>query len=183
MKQILILAIICFTSACKGQTPVYTLGTNLPNNIPDGCYVKDNNNILNKFAGTWVFNQNGKVFTVTLNKGLMVPIANHYRDDIQGKYKYIVNGNIVVETENYTGNNSRIQTTFLNYGTEKIALFFYDPERPKIGSRVFLTYSNVGGVEKLHWELKVMGYLPVLPGEPNPQLDFRVPTNCELIKQ
>ena len=65
----------------------------------------------------------------------------------------------------------------------RIALFFYDPERPKIGSRVFLTYSNVGGVQKLHWELTIMGYQPILPGEPTPQLDFRVPTNCELIKQ
>lgn len=183
MKQLIILTAILIATACKGQTPVYTLGTQLPNNIPDGCYVKDNNNILDKFTGTWVLNQNGTTFTVTLTKGIMVPIADHYRDDIQGRYKYVVNGNTIVNTENYTGNNSRIQTTFLNFGTEKIALFFYDPERPKIGSRVFLTYSNVGGVEKLHWELKVMGYQPILPGEPAPQLDFRVPTNCELIKQ
>jgi hypothetical protein len=182
MKQLIILTAILIATACKGQTPVYTLGE-IRNETPDGCYVKDNNNILNKFTGTWIFSQNGNTFTVTLNKGLMVPIADHFRDDIQGKYKYVVNGNTVVNTENFTGNNSKIRFTFLNYGTEKIALFFDDPERPKIGAKVYLTYSNVGGIEKLHWELVVTGYLPILPGEPAPQLDFRVPTNCELIKQ
>lgn len=182
MKQLLILIVVLVATACKGQTPIYTLGESRTN-TPDGCYVKDNNNILDKFTGTWVFNQNGTVFTVTLNKGLMVPIAGHYRDDIQGKYKYVVNGNTIVDTDNYTGNDSKIRFTFLNYGTERIALFFYDPERPKIGAKVFLTYSNVGGVETLHWELKVTGYLPQLPGEPSAQLDFRVPTNCDLIKQ
>jgi hypothetical protein len=183
MKKIIILTAMLIAAICKAQTPEYTLGTELPNNIPDGCYIKDNNNILGKFTGTWVFNQNGNLFTVNLSKGLMVPIADHYRDDIQGNYKYVVNNATIVNTDNFSGNNSRIKTTFLNFGTEKIALFFYDPERPKIGARVFLTYSNVGGVEKLHWELKVMGYLPQLPNEPPAQLDFRVPTNCELIKQ
>ena len=95
----------------------------------------------------------------------------------------ILNGNTIVNTENYTNGNSKIQYVFLNNDLNKIALFFDDPERPKIGAKVFLTYSNVGGIEKLHWELKVMGYQPILPGEPTPQLDFRVPTNCELIKQ
>ena len=182
MKQIIIVAIICFTTACKAQTPEYTLGVPR-DNTPDGCYVKDNNHILDKFVGTWRLNQNGNVFTVTLTKGLMVQINDHFRDDIQGNYKYILNGSTIVNTENYTGNNSRIRFTFLNFGTEKIALFFYDPERPKIGAKVYLTYSNVGGVEKLNWELVVTGYLPILPGEPAPQLDFRVPKNCELIKQ
>jgi hypothetical protein len=183
MKQILILTAILIATTCKGQTPAYTLGTDNPNIIPSNCYFKDNNNILNKFVGTWALDQNGNVFTITLNKALMEPISDFYSDEIQGKYKYVINGNTVVNTESYTGNNSKIKTTFLNFGTEKIALFFYDPERPKIGSRVFLTYSNVGGVQKLHWELTIMGYQPILPGEPTPQLDFRVPTNCELIKQ
>ena len=183
MKQIIIVVIICFTTACKGQTPVYTLGADNPNIIPSNCYFKDNNNILNKFVGTWVLTKNGNVFTIILNKAVMAPISDYYSDEIQGKYKYIVNGNTLVNTENFTGNNSKLKTTFMNFGTEKIALFFYDPERPKIGAKVYLTYTNVGGVEKLHWELVVTGYLPILLGEPAPQLDFRVPKNCELIKQ
>lgn len=182
MKKLIILTAILIATICTAQTPEFTLGVTR-DNTPDGCYVKDNDNILGKFTGTWVYNQNGNLFTVNLSKGIMVPISDHYRDDIQGNYKYVVNNTTIVNTDNFTGNNSKIRFTFLNFGTEKIALFFDDPERPKIGAKVYLTYSNVGGVEKLHWELKVMGYLPQLPGEPTPQLDFRVPKDCVLIKQ
>jgi hypothetical protein len=182
MKKLIIITAILIATICKAQTPEFTLGVPR-DNTPDGCYVKDNDNILGKFTGTWVYNQNGNLFTVNLSKGLMVPIADHYRDDIQGNYNYVVNNTTIVNTDNYTGNNSKIRFTFLNFGTEKIALFFDDPERPKIGAKVYLTYSNVSGVEKLHWELKVTGFLPQLPGEPPAQLDFRVPKDCILIKQ
>lgn len=182
MKQLIILSVILLATNCAGQTPIFTLGQQR-NSTPIGCYVKDNNNILDKFIGTWILNQNGAIFTVTLTKGLMVPITDHYRDDIQGQYKYVVNGVTIINTENYTGNNSKIRFTFLNYGAEKIALFFDDPERSKVGAKVYLTYSNIGGIEKLKWELKSTGYLPILPGDAIPQFNFRVPTNVELIKQ
>lgn len=182
MKKIIILTAIFIATICKGQTPVYTIGQS-PANIQAGSYIKDTNNILNKFAGTWFYNQGGNIFKITLAKVEMVELSDYYTDDIYGNYSYVVNGNTVVNTESYSGESSKIQFAFMNFETEKIALLFYDPERPKIGSRVFLTYSNVGGVEKLHWELKVMGYLPQLPGEPPAQLDFRVPTDCVLIKQ
>ena len=183
MKQLIILTARLIATACKGQTPVYILGTDSPNIIPSGSYFKDNNHILDKFIGTWVLNQNGQQFIIQLNKLEMNSSNNYFIDTIIGSYKYILNGNTIVNTENYTNGNSKIQYVFLNNDLNKIALFFDDPERPKIGAKVFLTYSNVSGVEKLHWELKVMGYQPILPGEPAPQLDFRVPTNCELIKQ
>ena len=81
-----------------------------------------------------------------------------------------------------------ISNKCLNYLTNlrqknKLSLFFYDPARPKMGCKIILTYSNIRGAEKLNWKLLLTGYLPILPGEPTPQLDFRVPTNCELIKQ
>ncbi|WP_396170340.1 DUF6705 family protein [Flavobacterium sp.] len=181
MKKTIILLVICFTYGCKAQT--YTLGVDSPNIIPPGSYFQDSNHILERFIGTWVFNQNGQNFKVTLNKIEQRPLSNYYRDDIIGSYIYSINGNTVVNTEGFIGDNSKIETVFINSNNNKISLFFYDPERPKIGAKVILNYSNVGGVEKLHWELLVTGYLPVLPGESSPQLDFRVPTNCELIKQ
>ena len=183
MKKIIIILALQITIICQAQSPIFTLGA-APLDIPNGAYLKDNDNILDKFVGTWKFNQNGQVFTVTLNKAEMVDLDGYYKDMLKGSYRYVNNGNVVVDTQNLTGTSSRITGAMIwRTDSNKLSLFFYDPARPKMGCKLILTYSNIRGAEKLNWKLLLTGYLPILPGEPTPQLDFRVPTNCELIKQ
>lgn len=173
--------------SCNAQSPVYTKGSpNIPANIPNNAYIKDANNILNKFAGTWKYENNGKAFTISLQK-LMVKFTNYYVDDLNGYYKYTDGMLTVVDTSNYPINESKLNGRWIkNNNLNKITLFFSDPERPRLSCEVDLTYSNQGGVEKLHWELKVKGILQQKPAPGiilNPATDVRVPTNVELIKQ
>lgn len=185
MKNLIILLCVCLMISCKSQSPIYNLGDESIN-IPQNSYQKDTENVLNKFAGTWVYSDNGKIFTVTLNKAEMVKLINYYVDELQGSYFYSTNGNIIVNTATpvFTGKNSAISGATLWEGDDnKVKLYFEDPERPKMSARVSLTYSNQNGVEKLHWQLKHTGTLPQLPGDSAPLLNFRVPTDVYLVKQ
>ncbi|MGI9652450.1 DUF6705 family protein [Chryseobacterium sp. RLHN22] len=185
MKIFLVILLLTMIVNCKAQSPVYTLGQS-PINKPQNSYVKDTNNILNRFAGTWVYSQNGKVFTIILQKSEMIDLNDYYVDELQGNFKYSVNNNMIANTDtsNFSGKNSTIFGFTLWEGNpNKVTLFFSDPERPKIGARVTLTYSNINGIEKLHWDLKLTGYVSSRDPNMNQATDFRVPTNVELIKQ
>lgn len=181
----LIVIFICFMISCKSQSPVITLGDGTIN-IPQNSYQKDIENVLNKFSGTWVYNENGKIFSVTLNKAEMVKLINYYVDELQGSYSYSNNGNIIVNTALpvYAGKNSTIYGAILWKGdVNKVTSYFEDPGRPKMAAEVTLTYSNQNGVEKLHWQLEHTGTSAQLPGDSAPLLDFRVPTDVYLVKQ
>ena len=185
MKPYLALILISLMINCKAQSPVYTLGQS-PINKPQNSYVKDTNNILNKFSGTWIYNYAGKTFTVILNKMEMVNLNEYFVDELEGNFKYHINANIIANTNtgSFTGKNSTINGAKLWEGnSNKVTLFFDDPERPKMSARVTLTYSNTNGIEKLHWDLKLTGLISSRDPNMNPATDFRVPTNVELIKQ
>jgi len=58
MKKILIITLIVVSINCKAQTiqgiiPVENF-FNYQNKIPDGTYIKDINNVLDKFTGKWL---------------------------------------------------------------------------------------------------------------------------------
>ncbi|MGI9652449.1 DUF6705 family protein [Chryseobacterium sp. RLHN22] len=184
MKQILAILLLTMTVNCKAQSPVYTLGSNTPTRIPIDSYIKDSDNLLDKFVGTWKYNQNGKIFTVNLQKSEMKKLATYYVDELNGFFKYIDNNSTIVDTSSYPLSNSKITGAWISVDNpNKVILLFNDPERPKMSSRVTLTYSNINGVEKLHWDLKLTGYVSSRDPNMNQATDFRVPTNVELIKQ
>ncbi len=185
MKKYLAILLLAMIINCKAQSPVYTLGES-PINKPQNSYIKDTNNVLDKFTGTWIYSENGKAFTIIINKAQMVNLNDYYVDELQGNFKYMVNNSIIANTNtsNFLGKNSSIFGFTLWEGdANKVTLFFYDPERPKMSCRVTLTYSNTNGVEKLHWDLKLTGYISSRDPNMNQATDFRVPTNVELIKQ
>ena len=183
MKKTNIILALFITLLSQAQTPVYTLGYS-PINKPDGCYIKDNNNILDKFVGTWTLNQNGELFSITLIKAEMVHLINYFNDELQGSFVYTVNNSNIVNTVNFTGAQSKLSGVMVSrLNPNIITIFFEDPARPKMGCFVTLTHSAFRGGQKLHWNLYLTGIQPRLPGESAPLLNFRVPTNCELIKQ
>lgn len=140
--------------SCNAQSPVYTLGEG-PVNLPNNAYIKDTNNILDKFTGTWKYENNGKAFNINLQK-VKHDLDDYYKDMLKGYYTYTDGSLIIVDTSNYPINDSQITGARLwKNNPNKVTLFFYDPERDRLSCEVTLTYSNQGDVEKLHWNLKV----------------------------
>ncbi len=78
--------------SCKSQTPIYDISALDGTNEMAGAYYKDTQNRLNPFEGTYIYNQNGKMFKIVLQKKEMSLRYNYYRDIIIGEYQYIENG-------------------------------------------------------------------------------------------
>lgn len=168
--------------SCKSQSIEYTIGNN-NTNMQDNFYLKDNNNLLNKFVGTWKFEQNGKSLEITLQKVIKVPVGDSFKDELQGTFIYKENNVTIVNTQNLVNNDEYMYGRMISLNNpNKIKLFFGDPGRPKVSSVVYLNYTYRVDVEKLDWKLIGVALLPFEGNEVSPT-DIRVIKECVLIKQ
>ena len=87
--------------SCSAQSIIplesYTL-----NDLGNNNYIKDTSGILNPYIGTWRWTDtttNSEFTVVFLIKTMYNPnnLANYRQDKVMGSYKYIQNGNIVVD--------------------------------------------------------------------------------------
>ena len=85
--KIITLILIIFCYSLQAQSPITSLddwnGTVIINS-----YVQDTNNRLDPFVGTFILNQNGKLWKVVLQKKIQMFNGNYYEDVIIGEYKY-----------------------------------------------------------------------------------------------
>ena len=92
MKQILLIIIITLSVlSCKAQSPVIDLA-DYQAELVDGAYLKDVNNELDKFVGTWVYSNGNTSLTITFQKINQVYNDSWYEDLLIGEYQYIENG-------------------------------------------------------------------------------------------
>ena len=92
---------LLLTSLMSAQTPVLNIdGQGFRDDYPrDGAYYKDIDNILDDFEGTWISTINrSSSLTITLEKIEQNQSGPYYEDLIIGRYKYIVNGEELVNT-------------------------------------------------------------------------------------
>jgi hypothetical protein len=150
-------------------------------------YFKDVNNILNKYVGTWVFDDGTQYFKIQFYKQTHyreTPIANKkitiYNDRIIGHYQYKLNG---VEIYNVTDN----KFVYSNNGSFSNGnnIYFREPTDNPCGRRITgevnLTYFNDNGVEQLTWNrVDFNGGADCYPFDTTP---FKTPENMVLTKQ
>jgi len=116
-----ILALICIISAfsCKSQT--YPLNTDY-DNIPNYSYLKDLNNELNPYIGTYKANFQGKeilLYVVKEENKLVDRIDKKFYRDVLS-IRYIVkgpSGNILQDTKNMTFQSDQIRYTIYSMRT------------------------------------------------------------------
>lgn len=91
MKKIQILLLILTSINCQSQTPVIGLETWNGKRIKDS-YVKDINNVLNSYEGTWLYTSGTTSLKIILVKKAMAYNTVNYEDLLIGEYQYIENG-------------------------------------------------------------------------------------------
>ncbi|GAA5084737.1 hypothetical protein GCM10023210_04840 [Chryseobacterium ginsengisoli] len=128
---------------------------------PEPAYLKDTENFLNKFIGTWKYQNGNEQFKIVLKKKLKYDYDGRYSDILYGEYQYInVSGQILVNTldkidipmdesyHNITGatfipNNLRVKCNDCSPGEFRVESFFDDPDRKGlIGTGVIFRYVN-----------------------------------------
>ena len=147
MKKILIVLIVLTSLSCKSQI--------IPQNnayveIPNHAYIKDTENFLDNFVGTWQYQNGTEQFTINFAKIIHYNYGSWYEDILIGEYKYVnPNGVTLVNTlADMTNNNfpdplyhqiagatSLVRLQYppcpeCNIGEYRIKCYFDDPDRP-----------------------------------------------------
>lgn len=75
--------------------------------LKKGDYIKDDQNTLDKYVGTWVYSNDNTVFTIRLNRinAFLIPEVEpgelyFYNDVIVIRYKLLINNNVVFDNLN-----------------------------------------------------------------------------------
>ena len=84
IKNLNILVVLLLSINCKAQSPVLDIsdsGTGLPN----GYYLRDNNNLLNTFEGTYQYTNSNTILKIVLVKKIQQYNQEFYEDLIIGE--------------------------------------------------------------------------------------------------
>jgi len=156
------------------------------------AYFKDVNGLLDKYVGTWEYNQNGHYFKIQFYKQIAcqlkpdAPFKLKFKwDRIYGYFQYKLNG---VEIHNtrlisdpfvYSSSGSFTSRGFLLYYEEPST----SPCGRPITGKVILEYSNENGIEKLEWSrTDWRSGAPCGRGQVEDETPFQVPADMMLIK-
>jgi hypothetical protein len=96
IKFILINSLIILGFNCQAQTPIINLMDIEP--TTPGYYIKDINNVLNPFEGTYVLNDGVNYLKITFQKKIMQYTGSCYQDLLIGEYQYKQNGDEKINT-------------------------------------------------------------------------------------
>jgi hypothetical protein len=128
MKNIFLFLLFTFALLCRAQQ-TYPLRTYT--NIPENSYLKDTNNELQSYEGTWKGTWNNKIIFITFKK-----ITNKYNPNL--KYfkdlliaKFVVkdnNGNILFDNTNLSDNSAKIKGFGFIKNTSKYLINYQDPD-------------------------------------------------------
>ena len=118
MKNILLIGfIILGTISCKAQIIAVENYNNYNNDLPDGAYIKDVNNVLGKFTGTWKGTYNNKNYEFRIIKYTEDNTKLKYKEDLLLiRYKITDSNGTVLEDTTTLANESPyvIKGSYLN---------------------------------------------------------------------
>ncbi|WP_419495370.1 DUF6705 family protein [Chryseobacterium bernardetii] len=129
MKNLIIIIAITFGSiSCKAQQE-YSINT-VPSNIPNGSYIKDINNELDIFVGTYKALYNNKEFVININKvvkkNFILSGLNYYKDALVVKYTIKdLSGNILQSTINNANESKHFITNTIVLSQKNEVRFYY----------------------------------------------------------
>lgn len=146
-------------------------------------YYQDVNNELDKFVGTWQYENGNTNFTITFFKVENAPAGRNKEDKLKTAFTLVENGNVVLEATDGTDGSSD-RTFYINGGyfddpndLNKISILYTEPNMPeKQWAQLYLTYSQNGAIETLEWHVRWRQAIE----NPNP---FKIPMPMTLIKQ
>lgn len=117
MKKYLILLIFAVCFSCKAQQTI-PMSIDYIDYLKSNNYIKDTNNDLDKFVGTWKWispTNSNTYFEINFFKVLYWnpnSIRNYYEDKILGNYKYVENGITITNTLTWNTYNDLYSATF-----------------------------------------------------------------------
>ena len=200
MKNLILTTVLLFSINCKAQSPIIDI-TESEMGLPNGYYIKDINNLLNPFEGTYVYTNGNTSFKIVLVKKVLQYNSQYYEDLIIGEYQYILNGVQIVNTLpeiNTTYLNQRRHNIDGNFIVDKNYRVWKCPECSVTENRLDTLLKDVvsgrfatlimrrtteGGQEVMKIKITHISRVNLVEGDPEP-LEFALPRGeFTLIKQ
>ncbi len=152
MKKIFLFSILLFCAfSCNAQTyPLRTYGIEFPAN----SYLKDTNNELQYYEGTWKGTWNSKTIFIILKK-----ITNkydedfkYYRDFLIAKFKVMdPNGLILFDNTLISDNKAKVQGGRFRKVDDKYSLWYVDSDICFITGDIYINFTD-STKTKLNWK-------------------------------
>lgn len=182
MKIKIAIGFILVTSFAFAQR-IIALENEKSDGIKPDTYYKDINNNLNKFVGTWKWQNNAtnptRILEITFSKLEHQGIITGFTSDILlSKFRYIENGITVYDTYNDNSNYSYISGGFFSdiNNLNKIKLFYSEPNAATAGYRYGFSIEvlplELNGPIKLKWQNKIIS--EVAPVTESPKIPFEM---------
>jgi tellurite resistance-related uncharacterized protein len=199
MKNLILIATLIVTSFIAMGQEIVPLETKYTTNfLANDVYFKDVNGVLNKFIGTWKYQNINTIFEITFYKNENISsIHNCTSDDLLAKFRLIINGVEQYNTyendygklivgggfTNYyeydsVGNVTKIPASINRYEMSIVEPNFLDDID---ASDLYIEYENSFGIEKLNWNNEIDESIDYVTGQ---QVNiYKMPLNMVLIKQ
>lgn len=194
MRYYQLLALFFIGTCCKAQLTVQSL-TDSRINISNNSYVKDTNNDLDPFAGTWVLDNGTQYLKIVFKKKTMVNAGNYYEDLLIGEFQYKENGVELTNTLNklinlppneyqhsIDGNYIMTHTTPFDDAKDNFRIGLTMSEPNGCSSNLDVRLATVNGQSAIEI-FKRGGIITLRPGDPEPPEPFIPGGFYYLIKQ
>lgn len=136
--------------SCKAQT--YPLRTFTE--VPDNSYLKDTNNELPAYEGTWKGTWNNKIIYVTFNKitNAYKSSLNYYSDRLIARFKVTdLNGTILFDYTNLTDDQVKIEGGRFRKSDDKYGFTYVDRDLCMRSGQIFINFID-STKTKLQWK-------------------------------
>lgn len=151
MKKHFFIILLLTSIFCSAQTlPLRTY-----TEIPENAYLKDTNNELQNYEGTWKGIWDGKTIFVTFKKLTNQYNANlkYYKDYIVGKFKVLDgNGNILFDNLSISDANAKIWGARITKIDNKYALIYNDADLCNTRAKIEIDFTDATKPH-LNWNL------------------------------
>ncbi|SDD87863.1 DUF6705 family protein [Riemerella columbipharyngis] len=153
MKKVILITTLFVACLCKAQT--YTLRTTGVK-FPKDSYVKDTNNELPEYEGTWKGTWGGKMIYLTFKKikyyNWFLNDRAYYRDMLIGKFKVLdQNNKILFDNTNVSDNDARIKGFGFMKTGGKYLLGYIDEDICYMNGRITIYFTD-NTKKKLQWD-------------------------------
>lgn len=172
---------------------IHKIGRHDDKDVSKAYYYKDIDGDLDKFLGTWEYDDGSKKLTLVFYKLTHVKKGKNFKDRIFAKFKYEQDGVVIYNTLSDLSSsvqNKIVGSFFYTDSTTKMSLFYNEPtdipyERYsyKGGSSPsldieYLPCTGLGCSPQLKWDITFLR-----PASSSAPIPFKIPLNLVLTKQ
>jgi len=151
MKNILLISLFIFAFSCKAQQ-VYPLRTYI--DIPENSYLKDTNNELQNYEGTWKGTWNNKTIFFTFKKinNKYNSTLKYYKDILIGKFIVKdINGAILFDNTSISDDHAKIIGFGLIKNTSTYLISYQDPDLCHTTGKARISFTDTTKTQ-LEWK-------------------------------